>query len=279
MRGKSQIIEELSSIGHLPNRQLGQNFLIDGNVVKLAIRWAKIQPGNQIVEIGPGLGSITAELLAAGAIVHAVEIDGVLLDKLREKFSAFLGNSLYLLHGDAVKFPLAGVDDGTAGAKGAKVIANLPYAISTPWMESLLQGPLPQSMTLLLQSEAAQRLTAQAHPRYVGAIGIRLRSAYDLCCSRRVAPTCFYPIPRVNSTLIHIERKEKPFLFSQPCYQTIRLLFLHRRKQMQGIIKKYFDDIRRPILIQWLASIGKAAIRAENISMDQWQHLEMLLQR
>jgi 16S rRNA (adenine1518-N6/adenine1519-N6)-dimethyltransferase len=278
MYEKKQIRDELAAMGRRPRRSLGQNFLTDRNVVKLALHWANVQRGDCVGEIGPGLGTLTVELLSAGATVYAVEFDPLLCENLREKLTPAFVSAFHLIHGDGVKWPLAGIPSAVAEAGGVKVVANLPYSISTPWMENLLAGPLPQSMTLLLQSETAQRFTAHIHCKRMGAISIRLAGAYDLIHSHGVGPACFHPIPRVNSTLIHLRRKDSPFIFSQPCYAAIRSLFLHRRKQLRGIVESYPDLHVRPVLRQWLGAMGCGTARPEDISQEQWQYLQMILQ-
>src|ERR1035437_8056366 len=133
--------ELLAKLGHQPKRFLGQNFLVDGNIVRKSLELAGIKPGDAVVEIGPGLGTLTSALLEAGAEVWAVEKDRQLHAHLEEtlakQYPAF-----HLLEGDAVERPLAGFAPNTS-TRPFKVVANLPYAISTPWMDEVLGGPLP----------------------------------------------------------------------------------------------------------------------------------------
>jgi 16S rRNA (adenine1518-N6/adenine1519-N6)-dimethyltransferase len=146
----SRILDEL---GHRPKKKLGQNFLVDGNIVRKSIAMANLPAGIPVVEIGPGLGTLTRQLLANNHSVYAVEIDTVLAESLEKEFSPFIESKQFNLHrGDAVKFPVANLP---GNIKEFAVVANLPYAISSPWMESLLnQKRIPIRMVLMLQKEA-----------------------------------------------------------------------------------------------------------------------------
>src|SRR5882672_6825560 len=156
----------LAKLGHQPKRYLGQNFLVDGNIVRKSLALAEIAPGDTVVEIGPGLGTLTTALLEAGADVWAVERDRVLFEHLAESLAPKFPEYCHLLEGDAVEKPLAGLTEMWAGcphpasailrgegtpprssvAADFKIVANLPYAISTPWMDAVLSGPLPSRM-------------------------------------------------------------------------------------------------------------------------------------
>ena len=150
----SRLLEEFN---HRPKKKLGQNFLTDGNIVHKSIAMADLPAGIPVVEIGPGLGTLTQQLLLKKHQVCAVEIDENLFENLQKSFDSFIQNKeLNLLKGDAVKKPLAQLPEGV---KDFAVVANLPYAISSPWMESLLHTQrIPIRMVLMLQKEAVQRM-------------------------------------------------------------------------------------------------------------------------
>src|ERR1035437_2895190 len=151
----------LASLGHHPKRFLGQNFLVDGNIVRKSLELARVQAGDNVVEIGPGLGTLTLALLEAGAEVWAVEKDRVLHAHLAETLAKSFPATLHLLEGDAVELPLAGLASSagfqpatcTAGRQDAgatfKIVANLPYAIATPWLDAVLSGALPVRHALI----------------------------------------------------------------------------------------------------------------------------------
>src|SRR5476651_1970545 len=229
--------ELLAGLGHEPKRFLGQNFLVDGNIVRKSLALAAVEAGDAVIEIGPGLGTLTTALLEAGAEVWAVEKDRTLhahlLDTLAPRFPA----TLHLLEGDAVEHPLAGFESSagfqsataSAGRQDAgvafKIVANLPYAIATPWLDAVLGGPLPARMVLMLQQEAAQRYSAVPGTKAFGAISIFLQAAYDIAPGHKVAAACFFPRPDIESYLLHLVRKPAPFVFAAATKALIRACF------------------------------------------------------
>ena len=123
-------------------------------------------------------------------------------------------------------------------ARQSKVVANLPYAISTPWMDAVLSGPLPVRLVLMLQKEAASRYGAQPGGGSFGAISIFLQAAYDIAPGHRVSPACFHPRPDVDSALLHLVRKEAPYVFSAADKAVVRRCFQQRRKQIGAVIRE-----------------------------------------
>jgi 16S rRNA (adenine1518-N6/adenine1519-N6)-dimethyltransferase len=261
----------LASLGHVPRRSLGQNFLVDGNIVRKSLELARIAPGDTVVEIGPGLGTLTGALLEAGASVWAVERDRALHGHLAEGLAKRFPGRLHLAEGDGVDMPLAGLPAGEA--PGCKVVANLPYAISTPWMDAVLSGPLPSRMVLMLQREAADRYAAAPGTRSFGAISIFLQAAYDTAKGHRVSASCFYPRPDVDSTLLHLVRKDTPHLFTPGQKALVRRCFQQRRKQIGAVIRDGLPGRER----EWtelLRSAGySTTVRAEAIPVPIWIRL------
>lgn len=232
--------ELLASLGHQPKRFLGQNFLVDGNIVRKSLDLAEVRPGETVVEIGPGLGTLTAALLAAGAEVWAVEKDRTLHSHLettlatRPEFAA----RFHLLEGDAVEHPLAALP-GVRAAAGFKIVANLPYAIATPWLDGVLSGPLPTRMVLMLQQEAAQRYAAQPGTKSFGAISVFLQAAFDNAPGHKVGPGCFHPRPDVDSSLINLVRRPAPYVFAPAVKAIVRACFQQRRKQIGALLRTH----------------------------------------
>lgn len=264
--------ESLTRLGHSPRRFLGQNFLVDGNIVRKSLVLAAVQPGDTVVEIGPGLGTLTSALLEAGATVWAVEKDPTLAGHLRGTLAEQYPDRFHLLEGDAVEHPLAGLvpDQGDF-----KIVANLPYAICSPWMEAVLAGPLPTRMVLMLQLEAAERYAAGPGTKNFGAISIFLQSAYALQPGHRVAAACFHPRPDVDSCLLHLERRPVPFRFSQPVRNLIRECFQQRRKQLGAILRKRLPEGGEAWLARLIAQGFSARSRAEQIPVSVWQELTL----
>lgn len=261
----------LSRLGHQPKRFLGQNFLVDGNIVRKSLELAGVQAGDTVVEVGPGLGTLTSALLEAGADVWAVEKDERLQAHLASDLAPRFPSHFHLLLGDAVEHPLADLP-ATASSR-FKVVANLPYAISTPWMDAVLSGPLPERMVLMLQQEAAQRYTAPSGSKQFSAISIFLQAAFDLAPGHRVPAACFHPRPDVESVLLHLVRKPSPFVFAPQSKQVIRGCFQQRRKQLGALLRQRLPDEGR----SWLQCLNEAGFkpqaRPEEIPAAVWTRL------
>lgn len=265
--------ELLAKLGHEPKRFLGQNFLVDGNIVHKSLELAGVKPGDTVVEIGPGLGTLTAALLAAGAEVWAVEKDRNLHAHLTETLVA-QHPQLHLLEGDAVWHPLAGLPPERAAS--AKIVANLPYAIATPWLDEILSGPLPACMVLMLQQEAAQRYAAQPGTKLFGAISIFLQSAYEVVPGHKVAASCFFPQPDIESYLFNLVRRPVPFVFPKEIKVIIRACFQQRRKQIGSLLR---GKLSVEAAAAWLALLADAGFdfksRPEAIPVALWQKLRV----
>lgn len=271
---RRQTLAELTKLGHRPRQQLGQNYLVDGNIVEKSLRLAAVAAGDQIVEVGPGLGTLTRSLLEAGAHVWAVEFDPQMVAYLEHEVVPSAGSKLQLMPGDAVEFPRAGLPSEEAKV-GFKVVANLPYAISTPWMDSLLQGPLPTHLVLMLQKETADRFSAAPGSKKFGAISIFLQSAFQVCKGHPVARGCFHPPPEVDSYLINLKRHPEPFLFGTESRTLIRELFQQRRKQLGNLVKRSGSETAARWVRKIEASGIAPSIRPEQLPLAAWQQLEL----
>lgn len=263
--------ELLARLSHQPKRFLGQNFLIDGNIVRKSLELAEVRPGDTAVEVGPGLGTLTSALLEAGAEVWAVEKDGTMAGHLRSTLAVEHPGRLHLLEADAVEQPIAGLP--AERAADFKIVANLPYAISTPWMDAVLGGPLPQRMVLMLQQEAAQRYVAEPGTKQFGAISIFVQSAFQADRGHKVPASCFYPAPEVESYLLNLARRPAPFIFAPAAKQVIRAVFQQRRKQIASLLRDKLPDGGAA----WLPLLAEAGLdgraRPEQIPVNIWQKL------
>lgn len=256
----------LQQLGLRPSKRLGQNFLIDGNVVGKSLEFARIQAGDTCVEIGPGLGTLTGALLAAGATVYAVEYDHRLATYLKTYFaSAIECGTLHVTHADAVALPLGGLP---LGVEDYKIVANLPYAISSPWVEGVLQSRLPLSLTLMVQREAAERYLAQPGSGSYGAVSILLQSAYEAAGQHPVSNRCFFPAPEITSKLVHLRRRSGGEPLPPAAYALVRRLFTQRRKQL-GSLCRGNDSLERWLLGQGLPTTA----RPQEVALDHWQAL------
>lgn len=251
----SQTSQRLKELGHEPRKQLGQNFLIDSNIVQKSLRMAQLQAGESVVEVGPGLGTLTETMLEQGARVYAVEFDHRLYQYLQENLQPRFPQTLHLLHADALDHPLGGLPiaefDAPQNGGGHftqtanfKIIANLPYAISTPWLEAVLHGLVrPCQMVLMLQKEAAERFIAEPGSKTYGAISIFTASAYRVAASHAVSRQCFYPIPKVDSVLLSLEALPDPHPWPPLARYFVRQFFIHRRKQIGSLVRRAIEEI------------------------------------
>lgn len=258
----------LNRLGAHPKHFLGQNFLVDGNIVRKSIELARVAAGDRVVEVGPGLGTLTRTLLETGAEVWAVERDELLARHLNEELSPQFPGRLHILHGDAMEHPIADLPEPE---RPFKIVANLPYAISTPWMDKVLDGPLPERLVLMLQYEAAQRYMARPGSKQFGSISVFLQSAYDIAPGHKVSSTCFHPRPEVESYLLNIARKPAPLRFAPAAKRGIRACFQQRRKQLATQLRGILPDAGQTWLDSLVASGLPPTVRAEDVPLALWQ--------
>ncbi len=282
----------LAQLGVVPRKNLGQNFLTDGNLVRKSLELAGLKAGDVVVEVGPGLGTLTEAMLADGAVVFAVEVDRQLDRNLRESLLPQYPDKFHLLEGDAVEDPRAGLPekhpavlDGTY-----KVIANLPYAISTPWLDALLSGPLPEQMVLMLQREAAARFTAPPGTADRSAISIFTEAAFAPAGSHPVSRTCFSPEPKVDSTLLRLRRRPDAHAFQPATKKLIREFFTHRRKQIGALVRLASENADLPApgsplpaFQSWLERLPAHGFdqraRPEDLPLSPWRELDEIFRR
>ncbi|MGA0133914.1 MAG: 16S rRNA (adenine(1518)-N(6)/adenine(1519)-N(6))-dimethyltransferase RsmA [Opitutales bacterium] len=269
----SETRDILRRLGHLPRHSLGQNYLVDGNIVRKSIELGEVRQGDVVVEIGPGLGTLTRTLLSAGATVHAIETDPSMAAHLREFLHERLGRTFFLAEGDAVENPLAGLQDPVDGA--FKVVANLPYAISTPWMDALCRGPHPSLMVLMLQREAAERLTAEVGGAHWSAATAQVSLAFERLRMHPVPAQSFNPPPRVDSCLLVLRRREDARRLSPRAREVARAFFTLRRKQLGSAAKMLFPD--SPDVAAWLAGLSAHGLspsaRPQEVPAEAWLSL------
>jgi 16S rRNA (adenine1518-N6/adenine1519-N6)-dimethyltransferase len=262
----------LAELGHKPRHFLGQSFLVDGNIVRKSLALAGVGSGDSVVEVGPGLGTLTTALLEAGAEVWAVEKDPRLHAHLAASLQLKYPATLHLLAGDAIEHPLAGLT-----AASFKIVANPPYAISTPWLDAVLGGPLPDRMVLMLQLEAARRYAAEPGSKAFGSISVFLQAAYDIAPGHQVSAGCFHPEPDVESCLLNLVRKPVPVVFEPAAKALIRSCFQRRRKQIGALVRGRLGAGEARWL-EHLRSVGLSEkTRPEAIPVSAWIELSTLV--
>ncbi len=229
---RTELVALMEAHGLRPSRALGQNFVVDPNTVRRIARLAEVGPGDLVLEIGAGLGSLTLALAETGAEVLALEVDRFLLGPLRSVVEP-LGVTVH--HADALSADYEALLRG----REAVVVANLPYNVATPLVLQLLEDePLITRMLVMVQKEVGERFAAQAGDEAYGAASLRVQYFADAKVVGKVGPTVFWPKPNVDSALVSIVRRERvrvsPDLVSEAAlFEVIRTSFGQRRKMLR----------------------------------------------
>jgi 16S rRNA (adenine1518-N6/adenine1519-N6)-dimethyltransferase len=277
----ASLMQELRSRGVSPKRALGQHFLIDQGVAQKIVRQADLEPEDCVVEIGPGMGVLTFLMLPLVKKVIAVELDQGMADWLREKAEG--SSSLIVIRQDALGFDFAKAARD-AGRK-IKVVANLPYNISTPVLFRLLEGRLLFShLTLMLQREVAERIIASPGGKDYGPLAIFTQLYTSPKIMMQVPPEAFYPRPKVESALVRFEILERPRItinddvFFQ---KVVRASFAHRRKTILNSLKNSSPSIGSGKEIEAaLVAVGTdPRRRAETLNLGEFQRLTEALEK
>jgi len=234
---KQALMNELAAMGMRPGRGLGQNFLIDNNLLDAIVRSAAPSPGEKILEVGPGFGALTGRLIKSGAGITAVEYDHRLAARLKERYDGV--ENFRLIEADACRVDYNSLfPDNTP----YRVVANLPYAISSIFIARIAESANPpQSMLLMLQLEMGERLAAPHGCHAYGALTVRIQSRYQVSIVRKIPPEVFYPAPEVESALVKLVRRPAGELDASPeelkkVSSLAGLLFSQRRKQMGKVL-------------------------------------------
>jgi len=259
--------------GFHPNRTLGQNFLIDRNSLDAMVAASGVEPGQRVLEIGPGLGVLTEALLARGAGVTAVEKDGRLAARLAEALGSPAG--LRVVEADALELDL----DALLSENFAACVSNLPYSVGTRILLDLALHPCaPATFTVLVQTEVAERLAAPPGGDARGQAGVWLQLDYDVAVVRAVKSSCFWPRPEVGSSVVRLDRhpcalgaEERRWFF-----ELTRYAFMHRRKQLGAALRKAPEPLGRSdaeLNARFAAAEIAPTLRPEQLSNAQWQAL------
>lgn len=228
--GPAEIRDLAATLDLTPTKKLGQNFVVDGNTVRRIVRIAGVQPGDHVVEVGPGLGSLTLGLLDAGARVTAIEIDDRLATLLPSTVEAMApGADLEVVHADALRV------DGVAGSP-TRLVANLPYNVSVPVLLHLLDRvPSLESALVMVQAEVGERIAARPGSRVYGGPSAKCAWYGEWRTAGSISRQVFWPVPNVDSILVGFERREPPgTLEERPAvFALIDAAFGQRRKMLR----------------------------------------------
>jgi len=276
----SYLIRRFQEAGIRPRVQLGQSFLTDLNLVELLVRSARLEPRDVVLEVGTGAGSVTALVARQAAMVITVEVDPALFQLASEELHG-LANVRMLnvdaLHKKSQLNPevLAAVDEALAAAPDRvfKVVANLPFNIATPLITNLLalEHP-PQTMTVTIQKELADRLVATPSTKDYGALSIWVQSQCRVEVVRVMAPSVFWPRPKVHSAIVHIELDpdRRSRLADRAFFHDfVRAMFLHRRKFLRSQLAEAVQGrLDKSAIDTALSQVGlRGDLRAEQLDV------------
>ena len=270
----SQVRRLLESLGVRPSKSLGQNFLIDRNILDILLRSADISPDDQVLEVGPGLGVVTERLATMAQRVVAVEKDHRLYAYLCRRFAG--AGNIALISGDMLEIGAA--DLLSSGLN--KVVSNLPYSVGTRILVDLLQAAhAPAVVVATVQREVAERLAAPPGGRAYGLLSVWVQVDYGVETVKHISGTCFWPRPEVSSTIVRLLRRRIsgcPQVDRKAFYDLTRHAFSTRRKQIGTILQtlRRAGGEGRTAAAADLARIGiDPKARPENLSVDDWLRL------
>jgi len=258
-------------------KKLGQNFLIDNHVIDKIIQGAKVTKEDCILEIGPGIGTLTQHLAVAAKKVIAVEIDKALILILEETLAGF-GN-IKVIHKDILKVDIYELVAKENNGKPIMVIANLPYYITTPIIMELLESNVPlKSMTIMVQKEVATRMSAEPGSKDYGALSLAVQYYTKPYLVANVPPNCFIPRPKVGSAVIRLEKHlVSPVQVANEklMFQLIRASFNQRRKTLvNGIFNFEEFDYSKEEIEQAVERLGRGkSIRGEALTLEEFGRL------
>lgn len=258
-------------------KKFGQNFLIDTHVLDKIIRAAEITKDDFVLEIGPGIGTMTQYLAQAAREVVAVEIDKALIPILQDTLSGF--PNAEVIHDDILKVDIAGLAEQRNGGRPIKVVANLPYYITTPIIMSLFESQVPlASVTVMVQKEVAERMQAGPGSKDYGALSLAVQYYAEPYIAANVPPNCFMPRPNVGSAVIRLTRHEVPPVQvdnEKLMFQIIRASFNQRRKTLvNGLNNSPEITLTKEQITEAVESLGKGAgVRGEALTLEEFAGL------
>jgi 16S rRNA (adenine1518-N6/adenine1519-N6)-dimethyltransferase len=263
---RTQVRSLLDRHGISPKRSLGQNFVVEPNTVRRIVELAEVGAGDRVVEIGPGVGSLTRALREGGASVTAVEVDDVLVGVLAEVTGGYSSDRVRIVHADAMETDWNTLLGGAPWA----LVANLPYNISVPLICDLLDDvPAIGEMVVMVQREVADRLVAGPGDDAYGLPSVKVAYHADARLLGRVPPSVFLPRPRVDSALVGLRRLSEPAteVDREVLFGVVRAGFGQRRKMLRRSLRDLLDE----------AAIAESGVdpmaRAEELGLDQWASL------
>jgi 16S rRNA (adenine1518-N6/adenine1519-N6)-dimethyltransferase len=273
-----------------PSRSMGQNFLIDPSVLQAIVAAAELTPTDAVVEVGPGLGVLTWELLRHVGALSAVELDQRLAERLRAEFAH--EPRLTIIQGDILRTPPAAILDRAAGVSAGadrslyKVVANLPYAITSPVLRHFLEAShRPTLMVVLVQWEVAQRISAQ--PGDLSMLAHAIQVYAEPTIMARVPASSFVPVPAVDSAILCLRVRASPAVATDEVEALMRVIkagFLHARKKLANALPSGLAAMGTPITKERAIAVLEGAgvspdRRAEMLTLAEWLEVYQQLKR
>ena len=258
-------------------KKFGQNFLIDSNILDKIIGSAEITKEDCVLEIGPGIGTMTQYLAEEAREVIAVEIDKNLIPILEDTLSAY--DNVSIINEDILKVDINQIVQERNGGKPIKVVANLPYYITTPIIMALFESHVPlQSVTIMVQKEVADRMQVGPGTKDYGALSLAVQYYAKPEIITRVPAACFMPRPNVDSTVIRLSRYENPRVQvtdEKYLFAVIRASFNQRRKTLaNGLSNAGNLGVNRKMVEETLEEMGLSAmVRGEALTLEQFAEL------
>ena len=268
-----ETIKVIQENGFTFHKKYGQNSLIDSHVIDKIISVADLDKNSRVLEIGPGIGTLTQYLAEAAGEVVAVEIDDKLIPILSKSLAEY--DNVRVIHGDILKQDTEQI----FGGKPFKIVANLPYYITTPIIMSLLESGVPaQSITVMIQKEVAERMQAAPGSKNYGALSLAVQYYAEPYLAANVPPNCFMPRPNVGSAVINLKRLETPPVSVKDPSQMFKLIrgaFNQRRKTLANAVAN-FDGVAysREDGEKALEAMGlDTRVRGEALTLEQFAAL------
>ena len=242
-------------------KSLGQNFLIDKNIINKIAESINVNNDDLIIEIGPGSGALTQELVKKGCKVICFEID----ERLKDKLSLIKSDNLTIIFND---FLTINLNDYTKDYKRLFFVGNLPYYITTAIINKIVSESNPYEITIMIQKEVADRFSAKPNSKEYGSLSVFLQYNFDIIKICNVSKNCFEPVPKVDSTVLKlIKNKKYDVKNEQKFYKLIKDSFKQKRKNLRNNLKSYDFEKINSILKTFDKDLNK---RAEQITVEEF---------
>ena len=274
-------IEVLQKYNFNFQKKFGQNFLIDEHVLDKIIRAAEITKDDYVLEIGPGIGTMTQYLACAAREVTAVEIDRALIPILEDTLKEY--DNVSIINEDILKVDIAALAKEKNGGRPIKVVANLPYYITTPIIMGLFESHVPlESITVMVQKEVADRMQVGPGTKDYGALSLAVQYYAEPYIVANVPTNCFMPRPAVGSAVIRLTRHQKPpveVMDEKLMFRLIRASFNQRRKTLANGLKNSGElNLSKEVITAAIEKLGKgSSVRGEALDLEEFARLTNII--